>query len=296
MGATGPQGPQGPAGPAGSGSGSPGPQGPQGPTGSTGPQGPQGPQGTTGSTGPVGAQGTTGNAGPQGPQGPQGPTGTTGAQGTTGPQGPQGPQGPTGTTGAQGTTGPQGPQGPTGSTGPQGPAGAPAVTGPGFIVNQTAGQTLPTPSSSVLSISQLNLIFDNAIKDNANYNKQTGVFTATQAGFYQVSAGVSVAPASMSILQNYYGAAAIVLVQNSIPVCSGSFIEMRGLILNGQFLSVIDTSNVSTQLYLNAGDSIQCILAFNSDAPPNSWATMPMIGSGWQELIKNYFSAVWLRP
>lgn len=222
---------------------------------------------------------------PEGPQGKQGPTGQTGPVGPKGETGPQGPQGAKGI---------QGIQGPKGETGPQGVPGSAATAGPAFIANQTVGQYLTTPSAA-LSIGYLNLVFNNAIKNTGGYNNQSGVFTAPKAGYYQVSAGATVLPASLSVLQNYYGAAAIILFQNSTQISAGPFIDLKGVIVNGQAAGVISTSSLSTLVYLNAGDTIQVKLGYNSNAPANSWNTMPIPNSGWTQNVKNYFSAAWIR-
>jgi hypothetical protein len=223
---------------------------------------------------------------PEGPQGKQGPMGQTGP---VGPKGDQGPQGVQGVPGKQGITGPKG------DIGPQGIPGPAASSGPAFIANQTIGQYLNTPSSPALSIGYLNLVFNNIVKNTGGYNNQSGVFTAPKAGYYQVEAGASVTPASLSVLQNYYGAAAIVLFQNSTQLSAGPFIDMKGLIMNGQAAGVISTSTVSSLVYLNAGDTIQAKLGYNSNAPANSWNTIVIPNSNWTQLIKNYFSAVWIR-
>ena len=225
------------------------------------------------------------------PDAPEGPQGKQGPMGQAGPVGPKGDQGPQGVQGAKGI---QGIQGLKGETGPQGVPGPAATAGPAFIANQNVGQYLTTPSPA-LSIGYLNLVFNNTVKNTGGYNNQSGVFTAPTAGYYQVSAGATVLPASLSVLQNYYGAAAIILFQNSTQISAGPFIDLKGVIVNGQAAGVISTSSLSTLVYLNAGDTIQVKLGYNSNAPANSWNTMPIPNSGWTQNVKNYFSAAWIR-
>lgn len=226
---------------------------------------------------------------PDAPEGPQGKQGPMGQAGPMGPKGDTGPQGP------QGARGIQGIQGPQGEIGPQGIQGRAATPGPAFVANQTVGQTLITPSSPVLSIGYLDLVCNNVVKNTGGYNNQTGIFTAPKAGYYQIEAGVSVTPSSLQILQNYYGAAAIILFQNATQITAGPFIDMKGIIINGQIGGVISTSTASTLTYLNAGDTIQAKLGYNSNAPANSWNTIVFPNSGWTQRIKNYFSAAWIR-
>jgi hypothetical protein len=226
---------------------------------------------------------------------PDAPEGPPGKQGPMGQAGPAGPKGETGPQGPQGAKGVQGIQGPKGETGPQGVPGKAGTPGPAFIANQTIGQYLTTPSPA-LTISYLDLVFNNVLKNTGGYNNQSGIFTAPKSGYYHVEAGGSVTPSSISVLQNYYGAAALILFKNSNEqLAAGPFIELRGLILNGQAAGVISTSSASTITYLNQGDTIQAKLGYNSNAPANSWNTTVIPNSGWTQRVKNYFSAVWIR-
>ena len=165
----------------------PGPAGPAGPVGPTGPiegpAGPDGPAGPTGAEGPAGVTGPTGPTGPDGPQGAPGPAGAAGATGATGPAGPAGPTGPEGEAGPAGAEGPAGLTGATGATGPAGPTGA---VGPGL----TAAFAANTQGSTILvALGGVPIALPNAQVLSPDITAGSGntVFTATQAGTYQIS-------------------------------------------------------------------------------------------------------------
>lgn len=158
--------------------------------------------------------------------------------------------------------------------------------GPSFIATITSGQGLVT---SPVSITQRTLIFNTASKNvGAGYNTTTGTFTAPTAGFYQVSAACAVTPASVGQVINYYGQAVLGIYRNGAPVAAGGFVDARGTIIGGVAIGAFSASSVSPLVYLNVGDTLQCKLAYITNAPTNFWNT-------YANVIPNYFQACWLR-
>jgi len=320
-GATGPSGPTGgcgpigPSGPAGGCGPSGPPGGPSGPAGPSGPSGATGVTGATGATGPSGATGVTGSSGPSGPSGvsvsgpsgatgvsgpsgacgPAGPSGACGPRGATGPSGPPGgcgPMGPTGSRGASGPvgpsglsiTGPSGPSGASGPSGPQGPANA-TTNGPVFVASQTTFQYLLTSPNSFTT---LPLIYDSVSHSNkATYGSGTGIFTATQAGYYQVNASIGINPATLSDFTYQFGGAIVLLLNNS-PITAGSFIQEAELISGKIATIVISQSSVSTIVYMANGDQLNCALVYTTTAPNNIVDTQT-------NLVPSTFNVCWIR-
>jgi hypothetical protein len=242
-----------------------------------------------GPTGPTGASsnivGPTGPQGASGPQGPTGPTsnvlGPTGPWGDPGPTGPAGPQGNTGSRGPTGNTGATGLQGATGSTGPTGPTG-PAQQGPAFIAVQTTYQGIPTSPND---IGRLALRYNSVSKNIGNgYNTSFGIFTAPTAGFYQVNASIGVNPFEDT---SFYGGGLIGLLHNGSPIAAGKFIEAKGITVNGT-LRAVDQSSLSIIVYLAVGDTLQCELAYITNAPSGRWTTETNI-------VPSSFQACWIR-
>jgi len=161
--------------------------------------------------------------------------------------------------------------------------------GPAFIATQTSGhyQTIPASPSG---ISYLGLIYNSASKNiGGGYDTATGIFTAPIAGFYQVNASIGVNPFANV---NYYGAGLIVLYQRvsgvTSTVASGPFISPVTLYYNGfPIQTVISQSSVSALVYLNAGDALECVLGYITNAP-NIWTTET-------NLVPSSFEAVWIR-
>ena len=162
-----------------------------------------------------------------------------------------------------------------------------ADSGPAFIANVSTGQGIPTSPST---ISQLSLIYDNvSTNDGSGYNSSTGVFTAPKSGFYQVSASISVTPSNWSLVSTYDSAGVIGIYKNSNPIASGPYIDMRGVVLSGgTVLGVTTSSSVSTGVYLNTGDTLNCALAYLTTAPNNFWNTST-------NLVEGSFTACWLQ-
>jgi hypothetical protein len=165
------------------------------------------------------------------------------------------------------------------------------VNGPSFLAKQTVGQSISTVSST---ITYLDLIFNSVVKDtNSGYNSSTGIFTVPRTGYYQVSAGVTINPASASQPINYYIISALVLYQNSSPVAAGPFILPAGFLVNSTInILAIDTSSVSTLLYLEAGNTIKCSLGYALNPSAGTWNTLT---GALTNIVPNYFQAVWIR-
>jgi hypothetical protein len=154
---------------------------------------------------------------------------------------------------------------------------------PAFIASISGyGQNLPI---SPTSVTQFPLIFNNVPKNIGNgYNLTTGIFTTPLAGFYQVSAafapGVPNPPSSTTGL---YGASAMGLYKNNVPISAGNFNEIKVKTGLGW---VIDGSLISTLVYLNVGETIQCKVAYVTNY--SGFTTVA--------LIPNSFSACWIHP
>jgi hypothetical protein len=167
------------------------------------------------------------------------------------------------------------------------------IYGPAFTAVQTVGQPITTPATTITS---LTLKFNSIQNSNGGgYDASTGIFTAPMAGWYQVSAGVTVNPLSLSVLTSHFGSGVLGLYKNSTSIAAGPFIDLRGIIINGVATGAIDTSSVSTLVYLNSSDTLHCVLAYLTDSttPNGSWNTVTGFGTN---IIQNYFQAVWIRP
>lgn len=160
--------------------------------------------------------------------------------------------------------------------------------GPVLMATATVGQNLPTSPSSP---SQFSLIY-NSVSSNiqGGYNNSTGFFTAPTAGFYQVSACCAVAPLSWGQVLNYYGEGVLGIYKNGTPVAAGPYIGFRGVVIGGVPLQAIVPSSVSALIYLAVNDTVQCKLAYITNAPTNFWRTYD---NSFQ--IPNYFQAIWIR-
>lgn len=171
----------------------------------------------------------------------------------------------------------------SGSVGPTGPAGPPGDNGPAFTANQYAYQELV---SSPGSLSRLPLIYDTLLRNaDDGYDVDTGIFTAPKEGFYQINASIGVNPLSAP---DYYGGGLISLLVNDECVATGKFIDAEGITLGGTAIGAVDQSTISTVIFLNEGDTLQCELVYITDAPSGIWNTLTT-------LAPNYFQACWLR-
>jgi hypothetical protein len=170
-----------------------------------------------------------------------------------------------------------------GAQGPTGPVGPPGDQGPAFTASQYDYQTLVT-SPNVLN--QLELIYDNVSRNiEAGYDSETGIFTAPKEGFYQVNASIGVNPFEEP---NYYGGGLIGLLLNGDRIATGKFIDAGGITLGGTAIGVVDQSIISSLIFLNVGDTLQCELIYITDAPNGAWNTETT-------LAPNSFQACWLR-
>jgi C1q domain len=153
--------------------------------------------------------------------------------------------------------------------------------GPAFIATQTVPQNLVY---SPVVVQQMPLVYNSVSKNIGNgYNSSTGVFTAPTAGFYQVTGTIGVNPNGYL---SYLGAGVVGLYYNGTPYASGAFIQPRtNPVTNTLF---IDASTVTTEIYLNVNDIIQCVGVYQTNAPTGAWNT-------GTNLVPARFSAVWLR-
>lgn len=171
----------------------------------------------------------------------------------------------------------------SGSVGPTGPVGPSGSEGPAFVATQYAYQELATSPDS---LSHLELIYDDVSRNADNdYDAETGIFTASKEGFYQVNASIGINPLTAP---DYYGGGLIGLLVNGDLRSTGKFIDAAGITLGGTSIGAVDQSIISTVVFLNEGDTLQCELVYTTDAPSRQWTTLTT-------LAPNYFQACWLR-
>ena len=158
------------------------------------------------------------------------------------------------------------------------------VSGPAFVATQTSYQNL---ASSPSSLSLLSLIYNNVIANtDSGYNSATGVFTASKAGYYQVSGSIGV-----NILGNISadGAGALVMYYNGNTYAAGPFIQAQQAITGNVLTTVVSQSSLSTLVYLNNSDTVQLKLGYITNAASNVWTTET-------NLVPSSFQAAWIRP
>jgi hypothetical protein len=164
------------------------------------------------------------------------------------------------------------------------------LSGPVFMANVSTGQGIPTSPSE---ISELPLMYDN-ISANIGGGYAVGnsvigsTFTAPVPGFYQVSSAIGVTPSNWANVASYNSAGVIGVYVNDNPVASGPLIDFAGIVIGNVILQVTTSSSISTLVELNAGDTLQCKLAYSTTAPSNFWNTST-------NLLQGYFQAAWIR-
>jgi hypothetical protein len=164
------------------------------------------------------------------------------------------------------------------------------LSGPVFIANVSTGQGIPTSPSG---ISQLPLMYDN-ISANIGGGYAVGnsvigsTFTAPVSGFYQVSAAIGVTPSNWANVTSYSSVGAIGVYKNNNPVAAGTAIDFIGLTIGNVVLEITTSSSISTLVELDAGDTIDCKLAYVTTAPTNFWNTST-------NLVQGYFQTCWIR-
>ena len=162
--------------------------------------------------------------------------------------------------------------------------------GPAFNAQVLTGQSFPyAPSGGIFP-----LWFDNVQNSTGGGytigNATTGSrFVAPIAGYYQVSAAITVQPANWSQVQFYSSGAGLGIIKNSQAIASGPFILYAKTTVGSTTLQIIDASSTSCLVYLNAGDILFCELIGLSNAPNGFWSTNVTSG------LKGYFQACWLR-
>ncbi|XP_070531699.1 complement C1q tumor necrosis factor-related protein 2-like isoform X1 [Ptychodera flava] len=155
-----------------------------------GPMGPPGPPGSPGISGPVGRQGQPGVIGPMGTQGIKGEPGEEGLKGESGMKGEKGPSGANGQTGSHGKVGPRGSKGDTGEKGMPGERGEPGSKGEQGVIAEYWTVAFSVTRQTGLSgtdSAQTITFTDILVKENADINTDTGVFTCRVAGIYYFS-------------------------------------------------------------------------------------------------------------
>ena len=161
------------------------------------------------------------------------------------------------------------------------------LTGPVFMANISVGQNVPTSPSTISSFS---LVYNNVIKNvSSGYNNTTGIFTAPITGYYQVNAAIGVTPVNWSLVSNYYSNGVLVIYKNNNPIANGPLIDFRGVIINNiTVVGVTINSSTSVLVYLVAGETLNCKLAYLTTAPNGFWNTST-------NTVQGYFQAVWVR-
>jgi hypothetical protein len=134
----------------------------------------------------------------------------------------------------------------------------------------------------------LPLIYDSVTNNSgADYSSSTGMFTATQPGYYQVNASIGINAGDLSDFTYQFGGA-LELFVNGTPIASGPFVQEAELISGNLNSIVISQSSISTIVYMNTGDKLNCALAYITTAPNNRINT-------YTNLIPNSFRVCWIR-
>jgi hypothetical protein len=158
------------------------------------------------------------------------------------------------------------------------------------MANVSAGQGVPTSPSG---ISQLPLVYDHVIANiGGGYtvgNSTTGSsFTASTAGFYQVSAAIGVTPSDWANVTSYSSNGLIGVYKNGNAIATGAFIDFAGLVTGNTALQVNTSSSVSTLVVLAVGDTVNCELSYLTTAPSDFWNTNTAT-------VEGYFQAAWIQ-
>jgi hypothetical protein len=155
----------------------------------------------------------------------------------------------------------------------------PTIEGPAFIATITVSEDIfGSPGSSI----EKEIIYNSASKNISNgYNTGTGIFTAPQAGFYQIGASFMVFKINSSTTKT--------LEIRSLKIYKNS----SAIIASLGFFAGNDRPPIPLSLltYLEAGDTLQCKFVYITDAE-----TAGDFGTYLNTAIApNYFQAVWIR-
>lgn len=208
----------------------------------------------------------------------QGPKGATGHRGHRGYRGPRGHRGATGETGATGATGANGTPGATGANGQE-------------VLSTFASVFQPSDVTGTFDIlANEPIVFSQApVVVGMLYNNATGVFTVTQAGYYEVTYGTAasiiglpLSPFTFSLGIRYQPAIGPVI----FPVPGSSLTTSIGLTTIGtaqmnsistQFLVSNAELPATFSIFNNSGLSISLPALGNTDVI--AYATVKRIGT-----------------
>jgi hypothetical protein len=158
------------------------------------------------------------------------------------------------------------------------------IYGPALVATQTVYQGIPVSAST---IANLTIVYNSvSASTGSEYNSTTGVFTASKAGIYHITASIGV---NVSGNLTADGAGAIVVYKNTSPIASGPYIEARSLTVGLVTTTVIDASTATASINLAVGDTLRCKLLYITNAPTNSWTTET-------NLVPSSLSIAWMRP
>ena len=160
------------------------------------------------------------------------------------------------------------------------------IYGPAFSATLTAS----TPLQSTGGAISIKSVLFNTISNDVTgaYNAGTGLFTAPKAGYYQINASIGATPSNWNTVNNYANEGALVLLKNSVQMQVSKFLTLSAGTINGLPIQVVDMSNITTILYLNAYDTVYCQFFYATNAPNSFWNLLSSPAGS--------FSACWLRP
>lgn len=154
------------------------------------------------------------------------------------------------------------------------------VFGPAFQAAQTAYQNLVRSDE----LSYMDLVYNSLVSHVGNdYNPNTGVFTTSIAGWYQVSGSIAVCPYAS---HGDSGAGAIYIFKNNTVIVNGNFTGVFAIPAQTHTITVADTSTASTLVYLGVGDTLRCRIRYAASG--DLWTT--------QSEGVSIFQAHWVRP